>query len=332
MTNENVPQSLFVTNKYDYNVGKYPKIDAHSHAFFLSKALTKVWIELMKKYNITKTHVMSWGAYNKSFDDILDKIKDYKEYFVPWYSIDYSGIRHSDFSQIAVQKLREAKEKGAVGVGEIIDKGNGDLTAVPVSGKGIHVNDPRLFDFFEECGKLKMPVAIHIADPIWMYKESKNNDGFPNSKKYKIDPKKVQCGFEELQRQFEELISKHPNTIFIGCHFVNLMHDLPRLSKLLDTYPNLYVDCAARLGEIDQTLYSTKEFFEKYQDRIIFGFDTLGDDSVWSNNIKILESEEEHFYSSVFGYHWSYTGLGLSESILKKIYIENITRVLNEYV
>lgn len=327
----NVPESLFVTTKYNNDFGKYPKIDAHSHAFFITPRQTEQWLKFMQEYNVQKTHLLSWGRYNKSFDDILKKCKQYPETFVPWYSVDYTGIDDKDFSNISVMKLREAKQKGAVGVGEIIDKGYGDETAVPTSGKRIHINDPRLFDFFEECGKLKMPVAIHIADPIWMYKSPKNNDGYPNCEKYRIKRSDVDYGFGELQKQFEEVISKHPNTMFIGCHFVNLVHDLPRLSQLMDTHQNLYIDCAERLAELDQTIYTTKEFFSKYQDRIIFGFDTIGTDEIWEANIRILESSEEHFYAPIFGYNWYYTGLNLDEQILKKIYTENITRLLNEY-
>lgn len=325
--------SIFVTTSYD-SFNKFPKIDAHSHAFFGNSIDTKCWFDYLKKFNIKCTHLMSCSWYNNNIEELQNACKKYNNIEVSfkwWCSIDYTHINSKNFIKNSINYLHKCKENGAIGVGEFIDKGNGDETAVPVSGKGIHINDKRLYKFFEECGKLKMPVAVHVGDPIWCYLHPEDNDGYPNSERWRIDTHNIECGFDELQNQFEEVVKAHPNTIFIGCHFLNLTYDIPRLSKLLDTYSNLYVDCSARMAEIDQTIYSAKEFFNKYQDRIIFGFDMRAHKTVWPGVIRILEGVEEHFYEPSFGYEWAYTGLGLSDNILKKIYSENIDRIINDY-
>ena len=59
-------------------------------------------------------------------------------------------------------------------------------------------------------------------------------------------------------------------------HFSGQLADvLDYVAKLLDRCPNMYVDIAARLGEIGRhPVKKTRDFFIKYQDRILFGTDS----------------------------------------------------------
>lgn len=56
-----------------------------------------------------------------------------------------------------------------------------------------------------------------------------------------------------------------------------MSHDYARLGALLDKYPNLIIDNSARHCETSVTPRATKAFYEKYQDRIIFGTDNYPD-------------------------------------------------------
>jgi hypothetical protein len=38
---------------------------------------------------------------------------------------------------------------------------------------------------------------------------------------------------------------------------------------------------------------------------------------------RILETLDEHFYAPIFEYHWSYSGFGLEEPLLRKLYRAN---------
>jgi len=62
----------------------------------------------------------------------------------------------------------------------------------------------------------------------------------------------------------ERTLKRHPKTTFVACHFANLDFDLGRLGKLLDAYPNLYVDTSARFGETAAAPRSTIKFLTKY--------------------------------------------------------------------
>jgi hypothetical protein len=93
-----------------------------------------------------------------------------------------------------------------------------------------------------------------------------------------------------------------------------------------------------------------RAFFEKYQDRILFGTDTgigAGDDDMMfgSNGAQPpTRSDEERFFKQTWRYfetndkqlesptpiqgRWKIDGIGLPDAILRKVYFENAVRVL----
>ena len=109
----------------------------------------------------------------------------------------------------------------------------------------------------------------------------------------------------------------------------NCGYDLSILGRLLDKYPNLYGEFGARYAEISPIPKYVKAFFEKYQDRILYGTDMYFDTHMYETTFRILESADEHFYEiELFNYHWPLYGFGLSDRVLKKIYRDNALKVL----
>jgi hypothetical protein len=52
--------------------------------------------------------------------------------------------------------------------------------------------------------------------------------------------------------------------------------------------------------------------------------------SMYQATFRILESNDEHFYlKDRFSYHWPLYGLGLSDSVLKKLYRDNAKKIRN---
>ena len=120
---------------------------------------------------------------------------------------------------------------------------------------------------------------------------------------------------------------------------------------MLDSYPNLYIDTAARVPEIGrQDAARMRRFFEKYQDRILFGTD-LGigptqEDMMYGSNGSEPPTlaDERRFFLSTWRYfetqdkqialptpiqgRWSIDGIGLPEPVLRKLYFENAARLL----
>jgi len=124
-------------------------------------------------------------------------------------------------------------------------------------------------------------------------------------------------------------VKRHPRTLFIACHFANCCYDLSILGRMLDRYPNLYADIGARFGETAPIPRYMAKFYEKYQDRLLYGTDMGYDPEMYRMTFRILETEDEHFYAyDLFGYHWPLHGFGLKDSVLRKVYAENARKIL----
>ena len=189
-----------------------------------------------------------------------------------------------------------------------------------------------------------MPVAIHISDPeafflpIDRFNErweelhahpswSFHGKDFPSNR--------------ELQEARRNVMRKHPGTQFVCLHVAD-SEDLPYVSECLDSHPNMHVDIAARIGELGRQPRTARRFFEKYQDRILFGTDATphGDefpqqvfnDQLYEIYYRFLETDDEYFDYAPAKIppqgRWRIYGINLPEPVLRKVYFENAARQL----
>jgi hypothetical protein len=127
------------------------------------------------------------------------------------------------------------------------------------------------------------------------------------------------------------VIAKHPKTTFINTHFGNNAEDLASVADKLDKYPNMYVDIDARISELGRQPYSTRKFFLKYQDRIMFGTDTTPKREAYQIYYRFLETDDEYFDCSQSHHRqgfWNIYGIFLPKEVLDKVYRKNAERVL----
>ena len=98
---------------------------------------------------------------------------------------------------------------------------------------------------------------------------------------------------------------------------------------MFDACPNLYADISARFAETAAIPRAAAKFYQKYQDRLVYGTDMGRGKEMYQTTFWILETEDEHFYDwDLSTYHWPLYGLGLSDDILRKVYRENALAVL----
>jgi uncharacterized protein len=319
-----IPQSTILR-------AEYPVIDMHSHDYTTTDSGLSRWVRTMDEAGIQKTLILSYSTGNR-FDSIVRKYARYKERFEIWCGFDYTGIQQAGWTKHALLELQRCYDMGARGVGELGDKGLGELYSKPVPGYGLHINDPRMKPLLEKCADLHMPISIHVSEDAWMYLgEDPSNDGLMNAATWKVDlSKEGILDHDQLINTLEEAVKNNPRTIFIACHLANCCSDLNKLGRLLDSYPNLYTDIAARFGEIAPIPRFAKNFIEKYQDRIVYGTDMGMDEEMYRTTFRILETSDEHFYQQdLFNYHWPLYGLALSDSTLRKIYGGNAKKILS---
>lgn len=324
------PQSIYKVPHTFIAKAKYPIIDMHSHAYANGPAEIAQWVRFMDEVGIDKTMILTASS-GARFDSIHALYSKYPDRFEVWCGFDYTGYDKPGFGPAAVAELERCVKVGARGVGEMGDKGRGLFYERPTKAWGLHPDDARMDPLFEKCADLGIPVSIHIADPKWMYElMDSTNDGLMNAMDWRLDNQKDIVGYAGMIDILERTVKRHPRTTFIAVHFANLCYDLARMGELLDKYPNLYADNAARYAETAPIPRFAAQFYEKYQDRLLYGTDMGFDKEMYQITFRVLESTDEHFYEiNQFGYHWALNGFGLSDQVLKKVYRENALKIMN---
>jgi predicted TIM-barrel fold metal-dependent hydrolase len=139
--------------------------------------------------------------------------------------------------------------------------------------------------------------------------------------------------YETLTDSYANMLSHHPELHYVGAHFGSLEWSVAEVGKRLNTFPYMAVDMAERIGHIHyQTLRNREEvrnFFIKYQDRIIYGTDLIIDETIaadalqdkagrlWLEDWKFLTTDEEMRSPYVDG---AFKGLKLPAAVIDKVY------------
>jgi len=307
---------------------RHPVIDMHAHSRYAKTPEdVDLWVKVMDAVGIQKT-VLLTGAHGAEFDRQVELYSRYPDRFELWCGFDYTGHDQPGFGPAAVAELDRCFRKGAKGIGEEGDKGLGmGFGRV----KGLHFDDARMAPLLDRCGELGIPVSVHVADPIWMYqKMDETNDGMMNAVEWRLDDKPGIVDHAGMIDVLERAVRRHPRTTFIAVHFANLDYDLAGLGQLLDRLPNLYADISARYAETAVIPRFAAHFITRYQDRLVYGTDMGRDPEMYRLTFRILETLDEHFYAPRFDYHWSYSGFGLDDTVLKKLYQSNALQVAKQ--
>ncbi len=195
-------------------------------------------------------------------------------------------------------------------------------------------------------------MAIHVGDPKAFF-----DPVTPGNERYEelsLNPgwsfadRSVYPTFEELHGEFEGLVARHPRTTFIGVHFGNDPEDPAHVAALLDRYPNLFIDTAARVGEIGRyPAEKLRAIFVEHRKRILFGTDigvsgshlTLGAPEPYPEtpettarffnaHWRFFETREKGLaHPTPIQGRWTVDGLGLPRDVLEDLYHGNAERL-----
>ena len=146
----------------------------------------------------------------------------------------------------------------------------------------------------------------------------------PRRKRSATDP----ASWEQIISEQHDMFKKHPNTTFINAHMGWHANNLKRLGELLDEMPNMYVGIGAVIAELGRQPRMANRFFEKYQDRVLFGKDSWKPEE-FPTYFRVLESDDEYFpYYKKYHAYWKMYGLALPDEILKKLYYKNALKII----
>jgi uncharacterized protein len=318
------PQSIFRIPRTRVEKARFPVIDVHSHAYARTEAEVDRWVQTLDAVGIERTVILS-GATGKRFDETLARFRKYPDRFDVWCGVDYTGFDQPGFGAAAVAELERCRRAGAVGVGELSDKGGG----LCGNKGGMHLDDPRMDPPLEKCADLGLPVNIHVGEDRWMYEPmDATNDGLMNAYTWRIRQSPDILTHDAVLATLEGALTRHPRTTFVACHFANCCDDLGRLGAMLDRYPNLMADIGARFGETAPIPRFMARFYGRYADRLLYGTDMGLAAEMYRTTFRILETEDEHFYEQeLFNYHWPLHGFGLKDDVLRRVYADNARRL-----
>jgi uncharacterized protein len=322
------PVSNLVVPQHKPVRAKFPFIDVHNHQWNMGSQDLAGLVKDMDRLNLSVMVNLS-GGNGSGLKKMTENVKaNYPKRFIVFANINFSGIGDEGWAEKAVRQLEEDVKNGANGLKIFKDLG---FSVKDNKANRVTVDDPRLDVIWAKAGQLKIPVLIHTADPkpFWDPVDEKNErwleiTSHPGRKRSATDPAPWETLMEEQHRMFK----KHPETTYIAAHFGWYPNDLTKLGQLLDEMPNVNVEFGAVIAELGRQPRAAKKFFEKYQDRILFGKDSWAPEE-YATYFRVLETEDEYFpYHKKYHAFWAMYGMGLPDNILKKVYYKNALRIV----
>jgi len=324
------PVSTLVIPSKKVTRAKFPFIDVHSHHWRMATQDLEKLASEMDDLNMKVIVNLSggFGTQLKAITDNIERSKSAKR-FIVFANINFSGIDEKGWTERAVEQLEEDYNNGAQGIKIFKNLG---LTVLDSNGKRVATDDERIDPVWAKAGELGIPVLIHTGEPavFWAPIDEKNErwlemKNFPD--RHRGDSSKYPS-WEVIMAEQWNVFRKHPNTNFINAHFGWMANDLVRLGKHLDEFPNVYTETAAIIAELGRQPNFAKDFFIKYQDRLLFGKDTYRPEEYYTY-FRILESNDEYFdYFRKRHAFWKMYGLNLPDNVLKKIYYKNALNII----
>ncbi|PYQ49766.1 MAG: amidohydrolase [Acidobacteria bacterium] len=250
------------------------------------------------------------------------------------------------YAQKQADEIEKAKRAGAHGL-KVLKTLGLFLRENVTSGPLVKVDDPRFDPMWDACGRVGLPVSIHVSDPEAFFtpidRFNERYDELGHHPDWSFYDRDFPSNAEILAAR-DRVLARHPRTQFILLHVAHNAENLAFVSETLDHFPNTVVDIAARIGELGRQPRTARKFFDKYQDRILFGTDAVpppdGEnypqqvfkDELYEIYFRFLETEDEYFDYAPAPVppqgRWRIYGLGLPEPILKKVYHDNAARIL----
>jgi hypothetical protein len=334
------PNSRLVVKQTIIEKPKFPVIDAHNH---LAEPFGGGWdkkpvqqlVDQLDEAGV-KHYVDLDGGWG---EDILIRHLDTVKARAPERFSVFGGINWSKWAELGdafpnwqAERLLVQKNLGASGLK--VWKGYG-LHVKDHLGHLVSVDDHRLDPIWQACAELDLPIVIHIADPVAFFdpidetNERWEEIGMHPDWAFTSPPFPA---FIKIMESFARLVERHPKTTFIGAHVGCYSENLGWVTALLDRCPNFYVDIAARIGELGRQPYTTRRFFLKYSDRILFGLDLGPDVPSYRINYRFLETDDEYFNYNTgpipLQGRWHIHGMYLPDGVLKNVYFQNAERLI----
>jgi predicted TIM-barrel fold metal-dependent hydrolase len=339
---------------------RYPVIDIHTHLGWSRKwdagvpisedveffAPAEALLPVMERKNLAVMVNLTGGHGTGIEHSIKAFDRKYPGRFISFTELSYSRVAEPNYSAFQADQIVRAKAAGARGL-KVLKTLGLYLREQVTRGPLLKVDDRRFDATWEACGVLGVPVAIHVADPeAFFLSIDRFNERFEelnNHPDWSFHAHDFPQ-FGELLAALYRVVQRHPRTQFIALHVGCNAENLAYVSEQLGRFSNLYVETGARIGELGRQPRAARKFFDRYQDRILFGTDAVpppaGKDfpqqvfgeQLYEIYYRFLETEDDYFDYAPAAIppqgRWRIYGIGLPDPILRKVYHDNAARLL----
>lgn len=340
------PKSMLVVPGTEVPRAKFPVVDVHAHVTGRAKRVAGIphgeavvnavppekALALMDARNVRTCINLTGGVGSGLAHAIASYDRAHPGRFLTLTEPSYDRIIEPGYAQWQADELAKAKAAGAHGL-KVLKVLGLFLREKVTTGPLVKVDDPRFDPMWEACGALGLPVSIHVSDPVAFFlpidrfnERIEELGAHPDWSFYDKDyPSNA-----EILAARDRVLARHPRTTFVGLHVGHSSENLAAASAALDRFPNLLVEIGARIGELGRQPRASRAFFDKYQDRIMFGTDGP-EAALYPHYFRFLETEDEYFDYGPARVpaqgRWRIYGVGLPDPLLKKVYSENADRL-----
>lgn len=212
-------------------------------------------------------------------------------------------------------------------------------------GKGVPLDAPVYDAIFSALEEKDFPALFHVGfspyiPPQTVFKKNKHQVAGPpwllhRGPQDEDKPARHPITQEELDKkyqQIENLLSRHPKVRVTFAHAFFMSGNLDRLAGFLDRHPHVRIDitpCGELYYNLSQDVKRTRDFFETYAERILFGTDNEMelDPCLQIALIRQFLETDETFFVCKYGF--DITGIApLRKETLQKIYRENFRKMV----
>jgi predicted TIM-barrel fold metal-dependent hydrolase len=344
------PKSMLHVPETQIARARFPVIDFHTHISRRRAQRPSVPpAELLKTMDAVNLHTMvnlTGGTGDDLGSTIASFDRAFPRRFVSMTEPTWARAGESGYGAWQAEEIARAKAAGAVGVKVLKTLGLYLRDGGP-TGKLVRVDDPRFDPMWEACGSLGLPVAIHVGDPEAFFlpidrfnERYEELNAHPDWSFHGRDFP----GFKDILDARDRVFARHPKTTFVALHVGHWAENLEAVGTMLDAFSNVHVEIGARVGELGRQPRTSARFFDKYQDRILFGTDAIplgietpqqvfGED-LYRIYYRFLETTDEYFDYAPAPIppqgRWRIYGIALPEQVLRKVYHQNAERVLQQ--
>ena len=348
--NDYQPRSMLVVPETRIEKPRYPVIDFHTHVSgvdrmaatpAMRRRVTREAALAVMDQRGLRTMVNLTGGFGPALEEAVDYWKaQTQDRFVVFTEPWYAHFERTDFAAFQGQQIHDAHAAGARGIK--LTKALG--LYLREKGRLVKIDDRRFDPMWEAAAGLNMPIAIHTSDPEAFFlsidKDNERYEELSAHPSWSFHGKDFPPS-RELHEARLRVVQRHPRTQFVFLH-MGISEDLATVGSWLDRFPNVWLEFGARIGELGRQPRMSQRFFDQYQDRVLFGTDaspggTETPQQIFGGDLyqiyyRFLETEDEYFDYAPAPKppqgRWKIYGLGLSDSILRKVYHDNAARLL----